>query len=234
MTEKNYELGITQSFPCNYLPEQQERLLVATDPLLQNSEKYSWLMTQGFRRSGDQIYRPHCLSCQACMSLRVLVNDFVASKSQKRVLKKNKLLSTRLSNKLHDDYYPLFEQYINQLHNDGSMYPANYQQFKSFLSSDLTEQLFIEIYYEEQLVAVAVTDVLLDSLSAVYTFYHPEFSSSSLGVFAILTQITISRELGKKYLYLGYQIKECKKMNYKDRYYPHQILQDNCWQTINK
>ena len=114
------------------------------------------------------------------------------------------------------------------------MFPANYQQFNSFLSSGLTEQLFIELHDDNQLVAVAVTDILLDSLSAVYTFYDPELQSSSLGVFSILTQIKVSKDLGKKYLYLGYQIDECKKMNYKNRYYPHQILQDNCWQTVNK
>ena len=148
MTNNNYQLGITESFPCNYLPEEQERLLVATDPLLQTSEKYSWLMSQGFRRSGEQIYRPHCLNCQACKSLRVLVEKFLPSKSQKRVLKKNQHFSLRISSVLSDTYYPLYEQYINQLHNDGSMFPANYQQFKSFLSSGLTEQIFIEIYKE--------------------------------------------------------------------------------------
>ncbi|MGB1198004.1 MAG: arginyltransferase [Thalassotalea sp.] len=230
----NYQLGITDNFPCNYLPDQQERLLVATDPRLQNSEQYGWLMSQGFRRSGEQIYRPYCENCQACQSLRVLVNDFTPSKSQKRVLKKNKNFTVATSTTLSDSYYPLYEQYINQLHHDGSMFPANYQQFTSFLSSGLTQQLFIEIYADNQLVAVAVTDVLIDALSAVYTFYHPDFKSSSLGVFSILTQIETSKNLTKQYLYLGYQIDQCKKMNYKNKYHPFQILQDNCWQTVNK
>ena len=86
----NYQLGITRSFPCNYLPDQNERLLVATDERLQNSDSYSWLMAQGFRRSGDQMYRPHCELCQACQSVRVLANEFKPSKSQKRIIKKIK------------------------------------------------------------------------------------------------------------------------------------------------
>ncbi|XQW86860.1 arginyltransferase [Thalassotalea piscium] len=230
----NYQFGITQSFTCNYLPDEQERLLVAVDPRLQNTEQYSWLISQGFRRSGEQIYRPNCINCQACKSLRILVNEFSPSKSQKRVSKKNQLFTTKIVDKLSDHHYPLYEQYINQLHSDGSMFPANYQQFNSFLASELTEQLFIEIYADNKLVSVAVTDVLLDSLSAVYTFYHPEFKSSSLGVYSILTQIEVCKTLDKKYLYLGYQIDDCKKMNYKNRYFPHQIFENNCWQTINK
>lgn len=231
---ENYQLGITESFTCNYLPDKQERLLVATDSRLHNTEKYSWLMSEGFRRSGDQVYRPYCLNCRACKSLRVIVDQFTPSKSQKRVLKKNQSFNIKVSSNVSESYYPLYEQYINTLHSDGSMFPANLQQFNSFLGNNITQQLFIEIYSNDTLVAVAVTDVLLDALSAVYTFYQPKLQSSSLGVFAILKQIEITMVMEKKHLYLGYQIDECKKMNYKNRYYPHQILQDNCWQTVNK
>jgi arginyl-tRNA--protein-N-Asp/Glu arginylyltransferase len=230
----DFQLGITQSFPCNYLPNQQERLLIATDKRLQNGEHYSWLMAQGFRRSGDQIYRPHCELCSACKSLRVLVKEFCLSKSQKRNIKKNNQFIIKISKEKKESYYSLYEKYINTLHKDGSMFPATIEQYKSFISCTVTEQLYLEIWHDNQLVSVAVTDVLKDALSAVYTFYHPDYNRHGLGVFSILSQQSLAKDMGKKYLYLGYQIDDCKKMNYKNRYYPHQVLIENSWQTVNK
>jgi len=230
----NFQLGITKSFPCNYLPGRNERLLVATDPRLQSSDSYAWLMSQGFRRSGDQIYRPHCEACNACQSIRVLVNEFKPSRSQKRSLKRNSIFSIKITSEEKDNYYPLYEKYINTIHQDGSMFPATYDQYKSFLASSIAEQIFIEIWDKKKLICVAVTDVLSDALSAVYTFYHPDYRAAGLGVFAILNQIQLSVQYQKQYLYLGYQIAGCQKMSYKDRYYPHQILTANTWKTVNK
>ena len=230
----SYQLGISQQFPCNYLPEQEERLLIAIDERLHNEEHYTWLMHQGFRRSGDQIYRPHCINCNACRSLRVIVNHFKPSTSQKRLLKKNLPFHLKISEQLKDSYFVLYEKYINTLHSDGSMYPANIEQYRSFLSSNLCQQIFIETWHKDELISVAVTDVLKDGLSAVYTFYHPDYRKHGLGVFSILNQIIVAHQYKKPFLYLGYQIDDCKKMNYKNRYYPHQILRDNRWETINK
>lgn len=230
----NFKLGITKSFKCNYLPNKQERLLVAVDSSLHDSEHYSWLMHQGFRRSGNDIYRPHCESCQACHSIRVLVNEFQASKSQKRNIKRNQVFEIKLSHDVKENYYPLYEKYINTLHCDGSMFPATPEQFKSFTSNDITKQLFIETWHQQNLISVAVTDDLPNALSAVYTFYHPDYRSHGLGVYSILKQIEVSKQLQREFLYLGYQIDDCKKMNYKNRYKPHQILLANQWKTVNK
>lgn len=233
MNNTSYKLGVTQEFPCNYLPDKKERLLIAVDERLNTNESYSWLMSQGFRRSGEQSYRPHCINCHACQSIRVLVNTFTPSKSQKRTKKRNSHFIIKESNQLKDSYYPLYENYINTCHQDGSMYPANIDQFRSFLSCNLTKQLFIETWrvdeQGEQLICVAVTDVINDALSAVYTFYHPEFKKHGLGVFSILTQIEICQQRALPYLYLGYQIDDCQKMNYKSRYYPHERFIDEHW-----
>lgn len=230
----DYKLGLSKDFPCNYLPEQEERLLIAIDPQLQTSEKYSWLMSQGFRRSGDQIYRPHCQSCSACNSVRVIVDEFSPSNSQKRSLKRNAHLVIKTSNNVQESYYPLYESYINTLHKDGSMYPATFEQYNSFLSCNLTEQLFIETWDQDKLVAVAVTDVLDNALSAVYTFYDPMLRKNGLGVHCILNQLQMAKTLKKSFLYLGYQIDQCQKMNYKNKYFPYQRLIKNTWYIINK
>lgn len=236
MNDNSYKVGITKTFPCSYLPEQEERLLIALDERLQNNHSYSILMMEGFRRSGEQSYRPHCPHCNACQSVRVIVDDFTPSKSQKRSLKRNAHFIVTTSEQLKDDYYPLYENYINSFHQDGSMFPANYQQFKSFLSSQLTKQLFIETWLEtddeKKLVCVAVTDVLINGLSAVYTFYHPEFKSHGLGVFSILTQINFCQQYQLPYLYLGYQIDDCKKMNYKNRYFPFERFVEQQWLLV--
>ena len=230
----NFQLGITQEFPCSYLPNQKERLLVATDPRLHDKAHYSWLMSQGFRRSGDQIYRPHCQQCSACQSLRVLTKAFTPSKSQKRLLKRNSAFVIKVSDSLQAHYYDLYELYINIIHTDGAMYPASYDQYENFLKTDAFEQIFIEIYDGDELISVATTDVLNNALSAVYTFYHPDYRKQSLGMYSILCQIEIAMQIGKDYLYLGYQIDECRKMNYKNQFYPHEILSENSWHLINK
>lgn len=233
MNDSSFKVGITKTFPCSYLPEEEERLLIALDERLQNNRSYSLLMMEGFRRSGDQSYRPHCPSCNACQSVRVVVDDFTPSKSQKRSLKRNDHFKITTSEQLKDDYYSLYENYINTCHQDGSMYPANYQQFKSFLSSKLTKQLFIETWLEvgdsKKLICVAVTDMLINGLSAVYTFYHPDFKAYGLGVFSILTQIDFCKQHDLPYLYLGYQIDDCQKMNYKNRYFPYEKFIGQEW-----
>ncbi|MFT5756907.1 MAG: arginyl-tRNA--protein-N-Asp/Glu arginylyltransferase [Alteromonadaceae bacterium] len=231
---EDFTLGITESFACNYLPNQLERLLVATDPRLQNSRHYSWLIAQGFRRSGEQIYRPHCVNCSACQSIRVLVNDFACSKSQKRNVKRNNQFHVKTSLQQKDLYYPLYEKYINTVHADGTMYPANYEQFESFIKSDVTQQMFLEVWDDDKLISVAVMDVLNNALSAVYTFYHPEYRNNAIGIFSILMQLKLAKEHNKMYLYLGYQIDDCQKMNYKNKYHPFQRLVLNKWHTVNK
>jgi arginyl-tRNA--protein-N-Asp/Glu arginylyltransferase len=241
MNNTSYKLGVSQIFPCNYLPEQQERLLIAVDERLHNSESYTWLMTQGFRRSGEQSYRPHCPQCNACQSIRVLSDEFTPSKSQKRSRKRNSSLFIKQSDQLKDSYYPLFENYINTFHRDGSMYPTSFAQFESFLRCTLTQQLFIETWApanehndKETLICVAVTDVLSNGLSAVYTFYHPDYKSNGLGVYSILTQLRFCQEMHLPYLYLGYQIDDCQKMNYKDRYLPYERFIDEQWRLNDK
>ena len=220
--------------PCNYLPEQEERLLVAVDPRLDNELSYEQLMAQGFRRSGDQVYRPYCVNCQACNSLRVISSLYKASKSQKRLIKNNKHLKTVISTEQQDNYYALYEEYINTVHCDGSMFPASIEQYENFITSKNTQQIYIELWDEDVLINVAVTDVLSHALSAVYTFYKPSYRDKGIGMFSIIKQIEVSLEMNKDFLYLGYQIDECKKMNYKNRFFPHQRLIKNSWLTVNK
>jgi arginine-tRNA-protein transferase len=224
------KFGVTQEFTCNYLPEQQERLLVCMSPSEDLPALYSQLMHAGFRRSGEQLYRPHCPNCNACQSLRVDTLNFKASKSQKRILSKNKDVFVRYTTQERDDYYPLYEDYIRGFHADGSMYPPSYTQYRNFIRCQWHAPLFIEARdSDSKLLAVAVTDQVTDGLSALYTYYSPHCVKRSLGKFMIMQQIAHAKTLGLPFLYLGYQIDACQKMNYKTDFKPFHRLIDNRW-----
>jgi arginine-tRNA-protein transferase len=220
--------GVTQEFKCSYLAEHNERLLVFAEDSV-DMMTYEALMHAGFRRSGEQIYRPHCMSCQACQSIRLPVEQFRPSRSQKRLLNKNKDLRVVVSQESKHDYYDIYEAYINLRHQDGSMYPASRKQYDGFLPSSWLEQYYIEFWLEDRLIGIAVTDSLKMSLSALYTFFLPEFEKRSLGTWAILQQIELAQNLNKPYLYLGYQIDACRKMNYKSNFKPNERFINNRW-----
>lgn len=228
------KFGITTPFTCSYLPEQDERLLVFMSDQPPTISEYDLLIGAGFRRSGTQVYRPHCGTCNACESIRLPVNLFTPSKSQKRILKRNQDLIILVSSTDKPEYYPLYESYINQRHNDGSMYPATKEQYQGFVLSPWDKALFIEFHTEDELIGVAVTDNLVTSLSALYTFFKPEERQRSLGIFAILQQIALAKSLNKPFLYLGYQIDSCQKMSYKQNFLPHERFFNDKWQLITK
>ena len=228
------KFGITTAFTCSYLPEQKERLLVFMSDTQPTMLEYNYLISAGFRRSGTQVYRPHCGSCNACESIRLPVNTFAPSKSQKRIIKRNQDLTIRISHNDKPEYYPLYESYINQRHADGSMYPATLEQYQGFVLSPWNNALFIELHTDDELIGVAVTDKLVSSLSALYTFFKPEEHQRSLGNFAILQQIELAKSLNKPFLYLGYQIDTCQKMSYKQNFLPHERFFGDKWQLITK
>jgi arginyl-tRNA--protein-N-Asp/Glu arginylyltransferase len=228
------KFGITTPFTCSYLPEEDEQLLVFMSDAEPTISEYDFLIGVGFRRSGTQVYRPHCGSCKACESIRLPVQTFSPSKSQKRTMKRNQDLTIRISHSDKPEYYPLYESYINQRHEDGSMYPATKEQYQGFILNPWNNALFIEIYANDELIGVAVTDNLASSLSALYTFFKPEQQQRSLGSFAILQQIELAKSLNKPFLYLGYQIDTCQKMSYKQNFLPHERFFDDKWQLITK
>jgi arginine-tRNA-protein transferase len=233
------KFGISTPFTCSYLPEQDEQLLVLMSDTEPTIAEYELLISNGFRRSGKQVYRPHCELCNACESIRLPVDIFKASKSQKRIIKRNQDLTILISNSDKPEYYPLYESYINQRHTDGSMYPATKEQYQGFILSPWNNALFIEIYAtdehaNDELIGVAVTDNLTSSLSALYTFFKPDQQQRSLGSFAILQQIELAKSLNKPFLYLGYQIDTCQKMSYKQNFLPHERFFDDKWQLITK
>ena len=189
----------------------------------------------GFRRSGEHIYRPWCEGCSECKSVRVPLNHFKVSKSQKRVLKRNQDLEVSFEMpSSSDEVYHLYADYINQRHSDGDMYPPSLEQFESFLCQGpaASNARFICFRLEQKLLAVAVVDMLPKGLSAIYTFFDPAYDVRSLGRLAVLWQIRWAQSQAMDFVYLGYWIKACQKMAYKAEYRPLQVFEDLVWQPL--
>jgi len=163
----------------------------------------------------------------------VSVDKFQPRRSQQRVLKKNTDLHVRLEEATFSRrHYHLYERYISLRHADGDMYPASEDQYRSFLLSPWSNSVFLSLYAGERLLSVAVSDKQPNGLSAIYTFFEPSEDSRSLGVLSILKQIQLCQELNLPYLYLGYWIKDCDKMNYKTQYRPTELFVNNRWVSL--
>ncbi|MFQ3210586.1 MAG: arginyl-tRNA--protein-N-Asp/Glu arginylyltransferase [Candidatus Paceibacteria bacterium] len=193
------------------------------------------LTDMGFRRSGEHIYRPWCEGCGECKSVRVPVAGFNVSKSQKRVLTRNKDLQVSFElPSCADEIYNLYANYIIQRHSDGDMYPPSLEQFENFLcqAPPTSQTRFVCFRLEQKLLAVAVVDLLPKGVSAIYTFFDPAYEIRSLGRLAVLWQIRWAQSQAMDFVYLGYWIKDCQKMAYKAEYQPLQVFEDLIWQTL--
>ncbi|MFW1676361.1 arginyltransferase [Pontibacter sp. JAM-7] len=231
---KTLHFYATPEHKCSYLEGRNAQTLFVDPHVEISTEAYSELSDLGFRRSGRHIYRPHCKHCQACISVRIPIDQFKFSKSQKRVLAKNTdLVVRRISPIFTQEYYELYAAYIEARHADGDMYPPDPEQFNSFLVDGNQHTEFIEFRNSHgRLLAVAVVDFLAQGLSAIYTFLSPDANRRSLGNYAILREIQLCQELKLPYLYLGYWVSECRKMRYKTQYRPIEMLLDNQWVEV--
>ncbi len=224
---------LTPTHVCSYLPDRQAQTLFLDPRERIDSDKYTELTNLGFRRSGAHLYRPQCGACSACIPTRVPVAGFTPKRSQRRTAKRNEDLEYVLEAASYSpSVFSLYENYIAQRHRDGDMYPANPDQFKTFLLSQWSETYFLKAHLDGRLVAVAVMDKVNEGLSAIYTFFDPELSSRSLGVQMILQEISMCQRVGLPYLYLGYWIRDCDKMSYKTDFRPVELFVNQRWTQV--
>lgn len=229
------ELKVFATHPheCSYLAGEEATTLFI-DPATQIDQGlYSRLSDVGFRRSGCHLYRPHCATCSACIPVRVVVSQFHPSRAQRRINSRNSDLVARdLPSINTPGIYALYSDYIEQRHADGDMYPPTEEQYRSFLTSQWGCTRYVGFYLEEKLISVAVVDHMDNGLSAIYTFYDPQMSDRSLGTYAVLWQIAEARRLRLPHVYLGYWIAESRKMAYKSKFRPLEMLRDGQWKSV--
>lgn len=223
----------TLDHPCGYFGDRSARNLVIDplDPRL--PAVYETALAWGFRRAGGHVYRPQCRHCQACVPCRIPVQDFTLDRSQRRCLKRNADLELRWRRAEPDaELMALYERYLAWRHPGGGMDEPAPDDFRRFLISPWNGSQFLEARLAGRLVAVAVTDIGRNVLSAVYTFYDPDQARRSLGMLGILKQLERARDEGLTHLYLGYWIPGHPKMHYKSKFRPVEVLRRGRWQLL--
>lgn len=233
---------LTAPSPCPYLDGQFERkvfthLAGARAPALLD------LLTQGgFRRSQNIAYRPACERCRGCISVRILVDEFEPTRSMRRVLQTNADLFGHMATaEPTSEQFALFRRYLEARHASGGMAEMSAMDYAMMIEDSQVDTRLIQYRRkgpdyritgrsDEGLMAVALSDVMADGMSMVYSFYRPDEVDRSLGTFMILDHIRRTRELGLPYLYLGYWVEGSRKMQYKIRYQPQEHLMAKGWE----
>jgi len=235
------EFYVTAPQNCPYLPGRQERKLFTHLTHDKPPGLIDNLLKGGFRRSQNIAYMPYCDGCQACISVRVIVDAFQPSDGFRRITKRNRDLSARRVASGHTaEQYALFRRYIDARHGDGGMADMSALDYAMMVEDSIVDTFLTEYRLRPEqglepdwrnwpLVAVALCDRLSNGVSMVYSFYEPAEDARSLGTYMILDHLEQTRKLGLPYLYLGYWIDGSRKMAYKARFTPQERLTNKGW-----
>lgn len=221
------------SHPCPYLPDREADSAVADPSARMSPDLLAQLTAAGFRRSGSIVYRPYCGTCTACVALRLPVAQFAPRRSQRRIWQRNADATVKVTAPgFSEERFALYDTYLAARHSGAGMDNPSRADFERFLDSDWSDTRFHETRIDGKLAAIAVTDWLPDALSAVYTFFDPGLARRALGVHSVLAQIDTAQREGLRWLYLGYWIENCQKMDYKRNFQPAEAYLDNGWTAL--
>ncbi len=227
---------VTTPYKCGYLPNKLAQSLIAAPHHLVDANIYNGLIQQGFRRSGKFAYRPHCENCSACIPVRIVLNEFAPTRSQKRAYKQHADLTARITPvSYNQSHFELYSHYQALRHADAELINQaetkdDAEQYRQFLCESNVESLLVEFRdAKNQVKIVSVIDAVHDGISAVYTFYDALDTKASYGTYSIMWLAEWAKNLNLPYLYLGYWIEASKKMSYKQAFKPQERLMDGEW-----
>lgn len=233
---------VTSPAPCPYLPGRSERK-VFTELKGPHADALNDALGRiGFRRSQTVAYRPSCIDCSACVSVRVPVGDFAPSATQRKALRRNDDLVVSLCRPWStSEQFDLLQRYLGVRHPGGGMATMDEVDFADMVEHTPVTSHVVE--YREpsadgvtpgRLVGACLTDRQGDGLSMIYSFYDPEHEArAGLGNFIILDHIRQAQDLGLPYVYLGYWVEGSSRMQYKVRYRPMERLTRTGWERIS-
>jgi arginyl-tRNA--protein-N-Asp/Glu arginylyltransferase len=223
----------TAPLPCPYVAGRTERKVVTeiTGPEAENL--HDRLSKAGFRRSHNIAYAPVCPSCQSCVPIRIPVAGFTLDRGLRRIERANAgVVGVDVPPRATAEQFQLFQRYQQMRHGDGDMATMSFYDFRAMVEDTPIETTITEFRMDGRLVGGCLTDRLGDGLSAVYSFYAPDLDRQSLGTYAIVWMIERARQEGLPYVYLGYWVPESRKMAYKARFRPCEILVGGAWRVL--
>jgi arginine-tRNA-protein transferase len=225
----------TDLAPCPYLPDRQERRLVALIEPGEPDGVADLLTMAGFRRSQQALYKPVCPDCQACVPVRIVVDGFRPSRTERRILSRNAGTTAKeCEPRATAEQFALFHRYLQARHDDGGMATMSFEAYAEMVNAALPCTGLVEFRDPDgRLVGVSLTDRVSSGLSGVYKFFEPDEERRSLGTFIILWHVQRAAELGLPYVYLGYWIRDCRKMAYKARFAPLERLDGPRWRALD-
>jgi len=230
---------MTSVAPCPYLPGQIERKVFATLPFSEGAPVNDELTQAGFRRSQNIAYRPACVACDACVSVRIPVAEMDFSRSQRRILARNDELTRDLVEaEATTEQFDLLRRYLAHRHPDGGMNGMGWFDYVAMVEDTTVRTHLIEYRRPSldggpgELAGVCLTDVLTDGLSMVYSFFDPDLEARSPGRFAILDHVRQARAAQLPYVYLGYWVRGSRKMDYKGEFRPLEQLTRAGWAPL--
>lgn len=224
----------TAPLPCPYVAGRTERKVVTEITGPDADALHDRLSRAGFRRSHNIAYAPVCPACQACVPIRIPVRTFQPDRTLRKIARANaEMESFLVSPRATPEQFQLFHRYQQMRHGDGDMATMGYYDYRAMIEDTPIQTMIVEYREPDQgLISVCLVDQLADGLSAVYSFFAPGLEKRSLGTYAVLWLIEHAKQLGLPYVYLGYWVPESRKMAYKSRFRPAEVLVQGAWRLL--
>lgn len=224
----------TAPLPCPYLPGRTERKIVTELTGPDAEALHDRLSRAGFRRSHNIAYSPVCPGCTACVPIRIIASDFEPNRVQRKLDKLNgDVAAFEAPARATAEQFALFQRYQQIRHAEGDMAAMGFYDYRAMVEDTPITTGVVEFRDpRDRLIGACLTDWLSDGLSAVYSFYDPAEQRRSLGTWAILWLVGRARSLGLPFVYLGYWVPESRKMAYKSRFRPSEVLSGGAWRVL--